>query len=132
MVAALVCGCATIKVQKLSQGMSGKQVEDALGAPTQISEGNVAGNRVEAWDFAKDSLGIPNPIDDYWWIIPPTTNVVRVWLLNDRVQEWQATKVRHIDRLKDADIPPEWRTPPDFTSPGMPAFIRQLEAQKAR
>jgi hypothetical protein len=125
-VALLATGCA-INTKALAPGMSTDAVTNALGQPVQISEGVVGNNQIAAWDYSRDGLGIPNPIDDYWWVIPPTTNVVRLWFLNGVLKQWQVTKVRDIDDLKESAVPPEWRTPPDLKSPDMPEFIRELQ-----
>ncbi|MDD5556678.1 MAG: hypothetical protein PHN82_05435 [bacterium] len=125
-------GCGTMNVSRLGQGMTADQVTAVFGQPKQISEGYIGADRIEAWDYARDSWGIPNPIDDYWWIIPPSTNVTRVWFLNGAVRDFQTTKVRHIDQLKTINVPPEWRTPPDFRSPSMPSFITELVGKVGR
>ncbi len=130
-VALFAAGCA-INTKALAPGMSSETVTKVMGQPVQISRGVVGNNHIEAWDYAREGLGIPNPIDDYWWVIPPTTHVARLWFLNGTLKEWQLTKMRDIDDLKITDVPPQWRTPPDLKSPEMPLFIRELQKPAAR
>ena len=111
-----ISGCATLDTRKLREGMSESEVVGLWGYPTKTYSGSIKGKDVPVcvWDYAKETTGIPNPLDDYGWIFPPTTRVVRLWLLNGKLKMWKSTKVSSLEAIEKLEGQPEWRTPPIF------------------
>ena len=109
-----ISGCATLDTKKLSRGMSESQLVALWGNPKRTYSGSQGGRNVAVWDYAKDGMGIPNPLDDYAWIFPPTTKVVRLWIVNGKLNTWKTAKVSSLEAIKKLDGQPEWRTPPVF------------------
>lgn len=111
----LIVSCAGINTKQLRPGMTTQEVKALLGNPNFAYSGKVMGSNAHAWDYEKDTLGIPNPLDDYGWLVVPTTQVVRIWFVNGKLKQWQSGKFRSIESLYDGvKNQPEWSVPPNF------------------
>lgn len=127
----VAAGCTTIRPARLEKGMTVTQVSMAFKRePEAVYSKKINGNTVEVVDYSEESLCIPNPIDDYWCLLPQTTRVIRVWFLDGKAQEWYMTRCASYEGVCKLEGRPEWSTPPDFESPAAPAFVRNIRVQK--
>jgi hypothetical protein len=70
--AALACGCAGVDTRNLRDGMSRSQVRAAIGRPDLVQVPRDRWSGAEIWVYRRHYLpGIPNPLTDYDYIIPP-------------------------------------------------------------
>ena len=123
--AVLAAGCS-INTKALKKDMGPKDVILTLGYPQEMCRDVLNGKRVEVWDYERETLGVPNPIDDYWYLIPPSMKVARLWFVEGKLKDWQEGKFRNLDELHKLDNPPQWQAPPDFRSQALPQCIRDL------
>ncbi len=122
----LLMGCAGgINTSALKRGMSAQELVGTLGNPECTYTETLQGNRVDVWDFAKDTTGVANPLDDYGWIpfCYPTTHIVRVWMINGKVEEWQSGKFGSLESLNELTSHPKWKIPGDLKGGGAPFCI---------
>ncbi|MEI6634166.1 MAG: hypothetical protein WCP22_10170 [Chlamydiota bacterium] len=129
LVAALVCGCAMFRTEKLKVGMSEQQVNDLFGAPKAVYSEKAGGSFVQVIDYSKETMGIPNYLDDYGWIKYPTTHVVRAWFIDGKLTEWCGGKYKSYEALKHLEMKCELRVPPSFNSPSTPAAVKTLQSK---
>lgn len=127
-VVVLLCGC-TIKTGRLREGMTMREVGAAISAPASSYSKTIGDNRVDVWDYEKETLYVPNPLDDYWSLIPPSTEVARLWFLNGTLKYWQKGKCSGYQAVCNLEVGEEWGIPPRFDSPSAPSFLRGLAAQ---
>ncbi len=125
---ALVCGCA-LRTEMLRPGMSMQEVNDMFGKPAGIYTEKVGGSFVEVTDYAREGTGIPNPLDDYGWIIPPTTRVVRAWFIDGKLTDWCGGSYTSYEQLKKLEMKCQLRVPPSFDPSVVPASVRNLQSQ---
>jgi hypothetical protein len=127
--AALVCGCAMLGTEKLRVGMSEQQVNGLFGMPKAVYSEKAGGSFVQVIDYSKETMGIPNYLDDYGWIKYPTTHVVRAWFIDGKLTEWCGGKYKSYEALKQLEMKCEFRVPPSFDSASTPASVRKLKTQ---
>ncbi|MCX6356635.1 MAG: hypothetical protein NT045_01955 [Candidatus Aureabacteria bacterium] len=122
----LLCGCA-INTRQLKEGMTMRDIEGRLSAPAATYAGTIGGSKIDVWDFQKEMLYIPNVLDDYWSLVPPSTSVARLWFLNGALRHWQSAKCSGYQAVCTLKAGDDWSVPPDFDSPVAPQFIRELK-----
>lgn len=129
LVAALVCGCAVLRTEKLKVGMSEQEVNELYGQPKAVYSRRAGGSFVQVIDYSKESLGIPNYLDDYGWIKYPTTRVVRGWFVDGKLVSWCGGSYKSYESLKKMEMKCELRVPPSFDSATTPEAVRKLKSQ---
>lgn len=86
--AALIFGCAGVDTAKLRDGMSRAQVRGLMGRPDEVRVPRSGGGGNELWVYRSHYLpGIPNPLTDYDYIVPPLEGrETRVRFVNGRLR----------------------------------------------
>ncbi|MDD5557976.1 MAG: hypothetical protein PHN82_12130 [bacterium] len=126
-IAVVLCGCATVSTTRVEKGMTVTQVSRAMKRdPEAVYAKRINDRLVEVVDYSEETFCLPNPIDDYWCMLPQTTRVVRVWFLDGRAEEWYSVNCASYDGMCRLEGRPEWQTPPDFDSPAVPEFVKRI------
>jgi hypothetical protein len=128
---AMAWGCSTISTTKVQKGMTVTEVSKAmLRDPEAVYAKKFGADTVQVADYSQETMCVPNPIDDYWCMLPQTTRVIRVWFLNGRAQDWYSVNCANYQGVCTLEGRPEWQTPPDFASPAAPEFVKALWPKK--
>lgn len=129
LVAGFVCGCSVLRTEKLKVGMTEQQLNDLYGKPTAIYSRKQGASLVQVIDYSKESLGIPNYLDDYGWFKYPTTRVVRAWFIDGNLAAWFGDSYSSYESLKKLERKSEFHVPPSFDSAAVPEPVRKLQSQ---
>ena len=127
--AAVVCGCGTLRTERLKAGMTQDEVTALYGQPKAIYHEKVGNSFVQALDYSRESIGIANYLDDYGWIKVPTTHVVRAWFVDGHLTDWCGGRYSSYEALKKLEMRCELRVPPSFDSAGTPETVRKLKGR---
>lgn len=127
--AALACGCGALKTERLRAGMTESELNALYGQPAAVYGKKVGNSYVQVIDYSKETMGIPNYLDDYGWIKVPTTHVVRAWFVDGKLTEWCGGNYSSYEALKKLEMKCEFHVPPSFDSASTPESVRKLRGQ---